>query len=68
MKKALDYSDCGVICRIGSLEILVSIIKLPQSVICRIGSLENIRASAAILSPVICRIGSLENMVDSGMT
>ena len=52
----------GVICRIGSLEIVEADKSESVSVICRIGSLEiNLREPDDCLL-VICRIGSLENI------
>ena len=51
-----------VICRIGSLEILVMCCRYPAGVICRIGSLEMPAHSVILCDLVICRIGSLETV------
>ena len=56
-----DCIKCGVICRIGSLEIVVKPTFLNPTVICRIGSLEKMLPQLMMQLGVICRIGSLEN-------
>ena len=49
-----------VTCRIGSLEIIVRLVKKFTFVTCRIGSLEKRRMAADGFADVTCRIGSLE--------
>ena len=50
----------NVICRIGSLEMIIAIMKTLAKVICRIGSLEKFVETSGNKQYVICRIGSLE--------
>ena len=62
----LYHSPAIVICRIGSLEILLSRPQFLRLVICRIGSLEIDVHLDALNEPVICRIGSLESLKKHG--
>ena len=61
MKQQYGRYGGYVICRIGSLEMKLSVRYALREVICRIGSLEMMNYVQHMDDYVICRIGSLES-------